>query len=218
MKHIRKIKILIADDHELVREGIISLLQSDKEIEIAGTASDGYQVLELAVKHEYDICLLDINMPELDGLETTKQLKQKKPSVKIIILTTYNDREIISEMVLAGVSGYMLKNATRKELTEAIKKVAGGGLFFSNEVHSTIMENYVSLSRTKKDENPVELTKRENEILQLLIKEFTNEKIASTLKISYRTVETHRKNILQKTGSHSLAGLIKFAYSNGFVK
>lgn len=214
----RKIKILIADDHELVREGIISLLQGEKDIEIAGTAVDGYRVLELAGKNEYDICLLDINMPELDGLETAKQLKQKKPAVKIIILTTYNDSELISEMLIAGVSGYMLKNATRKELTEAIKKVADGGLYFSNEVHSTIMENYVALSRPKKDDNPVELTKREKEILQLLVKEFSNERIAESLKISYRTVETHRKNILQKTGVHSLAGLIKFAYSKGLFQ
>jgi DNA-binding NarL/FixJ family response regulator len=212
------IKLLIADDHRIMLDGIVSLLQSDKEITVAGIAANGYEVLELVNKQHFDVCLLDISMPGLDGIETTRLLKERKPELKIIILTTYNDKEIITEMLQCGVSGYLLKNSSKQELTEAIKKVAGGGFYFSDEVHASIMKNYTRQLREKSNTAEViTLTKREREILQLLAREYTNEKIAEALIISYRTVETHRKNIMQKTRSHNLAGLLKFAYSKNLL-
>jgi two-component system nitrate/nitrite response regulator NarL len=207
------IRLLIADDHRIMLDGIVSLFQIDKDIVVVGIASNGYEVLDLVSKHDFDVALLDINMPGLDGIETTKLLKEKKPGLKIIILTTYNDKEIITEMLEHGVSGYLLKNSTKQELTEAIKKVAAGGLYFNDEVHASIMKNYRQHLKEKRDSGEVIiLTKRENEILQLLAREYTNEKIANALTISYRTVETHRKNLMQKTKSHNLAGLLKYAY------
>jgi DNA-binding NarL/FixJ family response regulator len=161
-----------------------------------------------------DVCLLDISMPGMDGIETARLLKEKKPDVKVIILTTYNDREIVEEMIDIGVSGYILKNATKQELVDAITKVYNGGMYFSNEVQQSLMENYVKLNRQQKSPQAIVLTEREKEILQLLSKEYTNEKIAAELNISYRTVETHRKNIMHKTNAHNLAGLLKYGYQN----
>lgn len=208
------IKLLIADDHHLFLDGIISLLKDEPSFSIEATAEDGYQVLDLIGKHDYDVCLLDISMPRLDGIATARQVREKKPALKIIILTTYNDREIIDEMAKAGVAGYLLKNCTKGELVAAIRKVAGGEIFFSPEAQKMIFQRYTSLLK----ENQVVLTQRELEILRLLAREYTNDKIAAELKISYRTVETHRKNMMQKTKAHNLAGLLAFAYSTGIIK
>lgn len=205
---------MIADDHKIVLDGIVSLLQAEPSFSVAATASDGYEVLDLVDKNEYDICLLDINMPRLDGIETAKLLKQRKPDIKIIMLTTYNDKEIITELVHIGVSGYLLKNSDKQELMEAISRVMRGRYYFSEEVEKIILEG---LSE-KRPKEVITLTDREIEVVRLLAKEYTNHKIAGELHISYRTVETHRKNIMQKTKAQNLAGLIKFAYSKGLIQ
>lgn len=209
-----KIKILIADDHKILLDGIVSLLQSEKSFDVAATAGNGNEVMALVNTNYYDVCLLDINMPELDGMEAAKLIKATKPGIKIIMLTTYNDREIISELIHIGVSGYLLKNSDKMELVEAINKVMSGRYYFSAEVEEIIMQGVAE----KKNTEVIVLTDREIEIVKLLGKEYTNEKIAGELHISYRTVETHRKNIMQKTKSHNLAGLLKHAYSKGLIK
>lgn len=209
-----KIKLLVADDHKILLDGIVSLLQSEKLFEVAGTACNGNEVMELVRKNDYDICLLDINMPGLDGMEAAKLIKILKPGIKIIMLTTYNDREIISELIHIGVSGYLLKNSDKLELVEAIHKVMSGRYYFSAEVEEIIMQGVAE----KKNTEEIYLTERELEIVKLLSREYTNEKIATELHISYRTVETHRKNIMQKTKSHNLAGLLKHAYSKGLIE
>ena len=209
-----KIKLLVADDHSIVRDGIVSLLQAEPSFTVAATAGNGYEVLELLGKNDIDVCLLDISMPGLDGMETAKLIREKKPDIKIIMLTTYNDKEIISEMIHIGVSGYLLKNSDRIELVEAVHKVMKGRHYFSEEVENIILDG---LSEKKSNE-VMTLTDREKEILQLLAKEYTNADIAKELSISYRTVESHRKNIMQKTKAHNLAGLLKYAYSKGLLK
>ena len=209
-----KIKLLVADDHKILLEGIVSLLQSEGSFDVAATAGNGYEVMELVKKNDYDVCLLDINMPQMDGMEAAKLIREVKPATKIIMLTTYNDNEIISELVHIGVSGYLLKNSDRSELVEAIKKVMSGRYYFSAEVEDIIMQGVSE----KKEKDVVVLTEREKQIIGLLGKEYTNEKIANELNISYRTVETHRKNIMHKTKSHNLAGLLKHAYSKGLIK
>ena len=212
-----RIRLLIADDHQLLLDGLTSMLHDEKDFVIAGTACDGYEVIALIDKNDYDICLMDINMPKMDGLGAARLMKEKKPGIKIIILTTYNDKEIINEILQEGVSGYLIKNSSKQELIAAIRKVAAGGMYFSDEVHNTIMQGYTKASQKNKEEVIV-FTPREIDILQLLIKEYNNDKIADKLNISYRTVETHRKNMMQKTKSHNLAGLLRFAYSNGYIK
>ena len=211
---MNKIKLLIADDHPILRDGIVSLLQAEESFVIAGTAGNGYEVMELISKKDFDVCLLDINMPGMDGIETARLIKEKKPGIKIIMLTTYSDREIISELVHIGVSGYLLKNSDKQELVEAVNKVMKGRHYFSEEVENIILQGLTE----KKSAGVITLTERELEVMHLLAKEYTNDKIAGELYISYRTVETHRKNIMQKTKSHNLAGLLKYAYSNGLLK
>jgi DNA-binding NarL/FixJ family response regulator len=210
---MNRVNILIADDHHILLDGMTSLLAAEPDINIAARASDGLEVMALVEHNDYDICLLDISMPRLDGIETSKLIKKRKPEIKIIILTTYNDRQIVEELLEVGISGYLLKNSSKQELLDAIRKVYGGGLYFSDEVQQVLMQNYVKLNRDRLQPKEIQLTRRELEILQLLAREYTNEKIAAELNISYRTVETHRKNLLQKTHSHNLAGLLKYAYN-----
>lgn len=210
----KRIQLLVADDHAILRDGIVSLLRSEPSLQVACTAAGGYEVLDLLAKQEVDVCLLDINMPGLDGIETAKLIRERKPGIKIIMLTTYDDREIISELVHIGVSGYLLKNSDKEELVEAIQKVMKGRHYFSDEVERIILEGLT----VKKNTEVIPLTERELEVVQLLAREYTNDKIAAELHISYRTVETHRKNIMQKTRSGNLAGLIKYAYSKGLIK
>lgn len=212
--NMNKIKLLVADDHTILRDGIVSLLQGEAAFTVAGTAANGYEVMNLIIKNDYDVCLLDINMPGLDGMQTAKLIKEKKPEIKIIMLTTYNDREIISELVHIGVSGYLLKNSDKQELVEAVHKVMKGRHYFSEEVENIILQGLTE----KKSSDMVSLTERELEVMGLLAREYTNDKIAIELHISYRTVETHRKNIMQKTKAHNLAGLLKYAYGKGLLK
>ena len=211
---MNKIKLLVADDHAILRDGIVSLLQGEAAFTVAGTAANGYEVMNLIMKNDYDVCLLDINMPGLDGMETAKLIKEKKPEIKIIMLTTYNDREIISELVHIGVSGYLLKNSDKQELVEAVHKVMKGRHYFSEEVENIILQGLTD----KKSGDIISLTERELEVMRLLAREYTNDKIATELHISFRTVETHRKNIMQKTKAHNLAGLLKYAYGKGLLK
>jgi len=211
---MNKIKLLVADDHTILRDGIVSLLQGEAAFIVAGTAANGYEVMDLISKNDYDVCLLDINMPGLDGMETAKLIKEKKPGIKIIMLTTYNDREIISELVHIGVAGYLLKNSDKQELVEAVHKVMKGRHYFSEEVENIILQGLTD----KKSSDLVSLTERELEVMRLLAREYTNDKIATELHISFRTVETHRKNIMQKTKAHNLAGLLKYAYGKGLLK
>jgi DNA-binding NarL/FixJ family response regulator len=211
---MNKIKLLIADDHAILRDGIVSLLKQEPSFMVVATAANGHEVMDILEKKEVDVCLLDINMPELDGMEAAKLIREKKPAIKIIMLTTYNDKEIISELIHIGVAGYLLKNSDRQELVEAVNKVMKGRHYFSEEVENIILQGLTE----KKPSEVIPLTDREVQIVELLAKEYTNDKIAKELSISYRTVESHRKNIMQKTKAHNLAGLLKYAYNRGLVK
>ena len=208
------IKILIVDDHRIVLDGLVSLLSPEKIFDIQ-TANNGKEGLELACKNDFDIHLVDISMPVMDGIEMSKELLKRQPAAKIIILTTHNDKEIIVEMLHIGVLGYLVKNSSKQELLTAIDKVRKGKSFFSDEVHEALRKEIKKQHEIETNQNVLILTKREKEIIRLLAKEYTNEKIAEELNISYRTVETHRKNIMQKTNSHNLAGLLKYFYSTG---
>lgn len=210
------IRVLIADDHHLFVDGIASLLRDESGILIEDTADDGYKVLELIDRKRYDVCLLDISMPRLDGIEVAKRLVEKQPALRIIILTTYNDREIIEELTKLGVAGYLLKNCTKAELINAIRAVAAGDQYYSPDAQKAMIQNYTSLIRGTPGE--IVLTKREIEILKLLADQYTNDRIATALRISYRTVETHRKNMMQKTKAHNLAGLLSYGYSKGLIR
>ena len=153
-------------------------------------------------------------MPEMDGIVFSRALKDKYPKIKIIALSMFGEKSIISEMLDAGVSAYILKNTGKKELTDALHKVAGGGMFFSDEVSAEMMKAMSERGQRKEEELKVHLTDREKEIIKLIAKEYSNAKIGDTLFISERTVETHRKNIFRKTETKTVVGLIKYAIEN----
>jgi DNA-binding NarL/FixJ family response regulator len=216
MKMDKVLNVLIADDHQILIVGISSLIRNEPQINIAGTATTGFEVIDQVMTGDFDICLLDISMPGMDGIETARIMKERRPGIQIIMLTTYTDKEIVEELLTIGISGYMLKNCTKDQLLEAIAKVSSGGFYFSPEVELLVLQDPVKPKG--KDQRAIVITQREMEILELLSREYTNERIATALNISYRTVETHRKNLMHKTRSHNLAGLLKYAYANKLLK
>lgn len=197
------IKVFIVDDHYMVIEGIRSLLQNESGIEWAGHASNADSCLAFLQQQLPDIILMDINLPDKNGIELCKEVRQLYPSVFIIGLSTFNQQSFIQKMMENGASGYVLKNATQEELMEAIRVVANGKTYFSDEAA-------LSLRKNSGNEIPV-LTRREKEVLELIADGLTNNEIAAKLFISVTTVDTHRKNLLAKFDSRNIASLIKAA-------
>lgn len=209
------VKIVIADDHQMFIDGVKVLIRNEKRFEIIGEALNGERALELVEKLSPQILITDINMPGMSGTELTKLVKQKFPETKVLVLTMYNDREIISEIFSTDAEGYILKNTGKQELITALTRLADDGTFYSHEVMS------VMLSQAKKEkkirEQTETLSPREVEIIRLITQEFSTAQIAEKLFISPRTVDTHRKNIIAKTGVRTIVGLIRFAYDNSLI-
>jgi len=213
----KKIQILIADDHSLVREGISALLKPYPEVSIVGEASNGKEAIEKASTLRPDIILMDIAMPGLGGLEATLEIKKKHPEIKIIVLTQYDDAEYVSRFLKSGVSGYILKRASGAELISAIRSVAEGESYLYPSVASKVIEGYVGKKSSSPD--PYEhLTDMEKQVLKLIAEGYTHKEIASALNISDKTVIAHQSNISEKLGIHTKAEFIKFAITRGIIK
>ncbi|HAQ64531.1 MAG TPA: DNA-binding response regulator [Bacteroidales bacterium] len=214
-----KISVMIIDDHQLIIDGIRSLLQDEPDLIFAGGANNLHQALDIIEKNVVDVALVDISMPEISGIEITRRIKETSPSVSIIALTMYEDVQMITQMIEAGASGYIFKRTSMKEVIEAIRTAARGEKYLSNAVQAVLMDS-IKL-RNEKPESVVspkaKLSGRELEILNLLAQEMSNEEIAGKLFISERTVETHRRNIFTKTQTKSVVGLIKFAMKEGLI-
>lgn len=217
MNYPGKIKLFIVDDHQMMIDGIVSLLKDEKKFEITGTALNGLEALKKIEKNFPDILLTDVSMPEMGGIELCKEIKQKFPTIKVLVLTMYNDREIVNEILQAGANGYILKNTGKQELLEALESLNRNDAYYSSEVVNALIENMKNPIREKQIYSS-DLTEREIEIVRLIVKEFSSAEIAEKLFISPRTVETHRKNILRKTGVKNIVGLIKYAYDNKLVE
>lgn len=194
-------------------DGLKALLKDEAHISIVGESNLPKTALKEIIEYRPDIVLTDINMPEMDGIELTKEIKKTNPDIKIIALSMFGERETISEMLKAGVSGYILKNTGKAELLTAIEKVANGASYFSDEV-SAEMLNTLPITETKQ----ISLSLREIEVIELIAKEYTNAKIAEALFISERTVETHRKNIFRKTDTKGVIGLLKYCVERRIIK
>lgn len=212
-----KIKIAILDDHQMLIDGLKALLLNEKQFEITGVYSNGKTALEMISGNIPDIVLSDINMPEMDGIAFTRELKQLYPSVKVLALSMFGEKSTISEMLAAGASGYILKNTGKEELMNALQKIAAGGMFFSDEVSAEMMKAMNERGQKKEEESNVHFTEREKEIMQLIAREYSNAKIGETLFISERTVETHRKNIFRKANTKTVVGLMKFAIGHKLI-
>jgi DNA-binding NarL/FixJ family response regulator len=207
----KKIRIVLADDHHILLDGIKALLQKQKDVEIAGMYDDGRKLLEELPRSKPDIAIIDINMPHMNGIELCQKIKAADAAIQVITLSMYDDAGHIMEMIEAGVSGYILKNASDKELVDAIRTVREGKMFFSPEVSEKITTLVIQQQRKLEQPQEAKLTERELEILKLIAGEYSNAQIANTLFISERTVETHRKNMLRKTNNKSVVGLLKYA-------
>ena len=218
--NLRKISILIVDDHQLIIDGLKALLNGQDLIRIEAGFPSGPEALQWLRDHTVDVVLADINMPVMNGIELTRQIRTLCPDTAVLALTMHNDGTLISRMIEAGASGYIIKSSGIDELTEAIQTVAAGGKFLSREAQSVIMQRIYSAHDAIASVSPdaVMLTPRETEILKLIAHEFSNEQIAAKLFISERTVETHRKNIFIKTGTKTIVGLIKYAMENHLLE
>jgi DNA-binding NarL/FixJ family response regulator len=205
---MKKIRILLADDHTVVREGIRMLLESRGDFEVIAQASDGREAVKLAGEQHPDVVLMDISMPILNGLTATRQIVKQYPDVKVLVLTMHEDHEAVSQILKAGASGYIVKKSAASDLFGAIEAVCEGQAFFSPSISRMLLEDYASGQGEP-------LSTREMEILQLIGEGRPNREIASMLYISVKTVEGHKENIKKKLGAKNQAELMKCALSKG---
>ncbi len=206
------ITISIIDDHKMIRDGLKVYLEDHPDIEVRVEAGDGKEALSLLEKQSVDVLVTDIAMPEMDGIELVKRYKSEHPEQKVLALTMLSENQYIKQMIAAGANGYILKTCTEQEFVKAIREINDGGTFYSEDVTNVIMQ---SLTRKKKPSKrlvyEIPLTDREKEVLHLICKEKSNTEIANQLFISVRTVESHKRNLLEKTGCKNVAGLVVYA-------
>lgn len=218
-----KIRVLLADDHAVLRAGLRALLNSQPDIEVVGEAADGEEALRAAERMQPDIVLMDITMPGTDGLEATRHLKGRQPQVRVIVLTMHEDEEFLRQVLAAGGSGYMLKKAAEAELLSAIRAVHRGEAFIYPSLTRVLIEGYLRQTeeRGRKKESaepaPGNLTAREVEVLRLIAQGYTNQQVADQLVISVKTVETHKAHIMDKLSLRSRVELVRYAVQHGLL-
>jgi len=213
-----KNRILIAEDHTILREGLRFLLSSDPNFEIVGEAEDGREAIRFVEKLKPDLILTDLSMPRMNGMEAIKEIKRRWPKTKVLVLTVHRAEEYILATLKAGADGYLLKDATHAELVMAVKKVLSGKPYISSEVSEKVIEGYLEGKKTIKSRTSFEtLTSREREILKLIAEGYRNKEIADELCISLKTVEKHRANLMEKLDLHNVQGLTAFAIEKGLV-
>ncbi|GCE49449.1 LuxR family two component transcriptional regulator [Thermosporothrix hazakensis] len=214
-----KIRILLADDHTILRAGLKMMLNAQPNMEVVGEAQDGRQALKEAQRLKPDIILMDITMPDMNGIEATKQIKKLLPDVKVLILTMHEHDEYVFQALRAGASGYILKEAADTELITALHVIQSGQFYLSPAAQSVMVGDYLQRVRAGEEKDSYSsLTEREREILKLVAEGYTNNQIAERLVISPKTVDTHRTHIMDKLNLHSRAELVKYAMRRGLLE
>jgi DNA-binding NarL/FixJ family response regulator len=211
------IKVLIADDHQIMRDGLRSMLEKEHDIVVLGEAEDGRMIERLARELAPNVIIMDVAMPDLNGIEATRQIVAEMPGVKIIALSMHDDRRFVLNMLKAGAAGYMLKDSAFTDLAKAIRVVMSGKTYMSHEVAEIVVQNYVSSSTGMKSTDFPLLSCREREVLQLVAEGKTSNQIAENLHISAKTVETHRQNVTLKLNIKNVAELTKYAIREGLT-
>jgi len=213
-----QIHIILVDDHQVVRDGIKSLLSACQEAEVIAEADSGAALFDLLRQHQPDIILLDIGLPDISGIEITRRLREEYPKIGVLILSMYNSEAYIFNALKAGAMGYLPKTTTRAELTEAVRQVHKGQEYFAPSISNIILKSFVRQSRNDSDSDQQKLTQRETEILRLFAEGKTNPEIADALFISVRTVESHKNHIMQKLELKTTVDLIKFAIRSKIIE
>jgi two-component system response regulator NreC len=213
-----KIRILIADDHTLLRNGICALLEAEPDMVIVGEANDGREAVRLVGQLKPQVVLMDIAMPLLNGLEATRQIKREHPEINVLVLTMYDHEEYFREMLEVGASGYIIKRAAATELVSAIRAVYNGEAVLSPAITRLLLEDYLNRETHREDDDPNALSAREREVLQLIAEGKTSREIAELLHLSVKTVQSHRTNLMQKLDLHDRGELIKYAIQKKIIE
>ena len=212
------IKVLLADDHTILREGIGALLEDEPSIVLVGEAEDGRSAVKMACELQPDVVIMDIAMPLLNGVEATRQIKRHSPETRVLILSMHDNEEYIRQVLAAGAMGYILKDAAARELIQAIKTVYGGEAVLSSAITRLVIEDYLRWGDVRPEEDSANLTVREREILQLIAEGYTNKEIAGILCLSIKTVQAHRGNLMSKLDLHDRGELIKYAIQKKIIE
>ncbi len=215
---MEKIRILLADDHTILREGIRNLLDEEPDMEVIGEAEDGRAAVQLASELKPDVVIMDIAMPLLNGVEATRQIKRECPESEILVLTMHDNEEYIRQVLAAGALGYVLKYAAASELFGAIRSVRRGEAVLSPAITRLVIEDFLRWANIQPDYTPNGLTQREREVLQLVAEGYTNKEISQILTISIKTVQAHRANLMQKLDLHDRGELIKYAIQKKIIE
>jgi two-component system response regulator NreC len=214
-----RIRILIVDDHEVVRAGMRMLLSSQPEFEVVGEAANGKAGIEMAKKHGVHVIIMDVTMPEMNGVEATRLVKEDMPDTHVLALTIHEGQDYFFQMLQAGASGYVPKRAAPEILIEAIKHVAGGNVYIEPKIARLLVTDYVRRVEAGDEQDSYDgLTEREQEVLTHIAEDYTNQEIANLLSISVRTVERHRENIMHKLNLHTRTELVKYAIRKGMIQ
>jgi len=215
---VKKLRILLADDHSVMRSGLRALLEREGNLEVVGEAANGRDAVSLSSTLSPDIVVMDVAMPVLNGIEAARSILRQAPTTRVVMLSMHSDESYVMRSLNAGARGYLLKDSAAAELLSALDAVSRGKSFFSSAVRRLLAEDYVRALRQKGMVDSYELlTSREREVLQLLAEGKTNKEVATSLNISPYTVETHRGNILEKLGLHTPAELILYAVRKGII-
>jgi DNA-binding NarL/FixJ family response regulator len=216
---MKKITVLLADDHTVVRQGLRALLNAEEDIEVIGEAENGRQAVMLARKAPPDVVVMDVAMPMLNGLEATRQILRAGMHTRVLVLSSYGDDECVQQLMQAGASGYLIKQTAANDLLKAIREVQRGNAFFSPSIAKRLRDQCrAAFNNGFSSRKSSELTSREAEVLQLIAEGYSNKQIAAELAISIKTVEKHRQQVMNKLSIHDVAGLTRYAISKGMIE
>jgi DNA-binding NarL/FixJ family response regulator len=210
-------RVFLADDHEIMREGICALLRKHPEMEVIGQAADGRSAVDMVKQLQPDVVVMDIGMPNLNGIEATQQMVAENPHIKVMALSTHSDGSVVAKMIKAGATGYMLKESAFSELLDGLRTMAEGKTYLCSKISKVVFADYINLLTNPRNEAIDGLTAREREVLQLVAEGHTTRDIAEALRLSPKTVDSHREHIMEKLGIRNVAGLTKYAIREGLT-